>query len=296
MRSNRFTCHLSLWAFRLSGSLLAFLLPATAAHAQSYSPLCPPNSSICTQWWSCVDLYTGRIIPYCSVNLYTVYYPYTNAHLHESSGHPRSSMVCVNPGLCSPSSGQWIAGNTGASGYLGVYIITTLIGQAEYVWGMSAYGTGYSNYAVGYGDVHYNDHPEIWMRIGGTDTGGGTGHGTTYYNRYMMINPAYGLYYATYDYLALHPGQTKVCTNDMALPYGGKFDINQNWTSPHAAHDRGTAVDVAGPGSAQCPDNYEVNVADFLVRCVARGALSAYSVPEGNHVHCNWANPSTYPH
>lgn len=116
----------------------------------------------------------------------------------------------------------------------------------------------------------------------------------------MMSNPAYGLYNASLDYLASHSGQQRVCTNDMALPFGGKFDIQalagNPWKSPHASHDRGTAADVAGPGSAQCPDSYEVNVSQFLNTCIARGALTQYSINENNHAHCNWANPSSYAH
>ena len=84
----------------------------------------------------------------------------------------------------------------------------------------------------------------------------------------------------------------------MALPFGGKFDISSStrWASPHKAHDRGTAADVAGPGSGQCPAADQVVIADFLAACVSEGALAANSVNENNHAHCNFANPSTYPH
>jgi hypothetical protein len=195
---------------------------------------------------------------------------------------------------CSPSSGQQIAGNTSWRGYIQVRIRTTKVGQAESHWIYDpSYRYSYFDYVVGYNDVYYNNHEEIWKRIGGDDTGGGTGHGSTHYNRYMMSVPAYGLYYATLDYLDAHPGQQKVCTNDMALPFGGKFDTNRNWTSPHTAHDRGTAVDVAG-SSPQCPDAYEVNVAQFVDACAGRGG--AWSIPEGNHAHCNFVDPTSYPH
>lgn len=47
------------------------------------------------------------------------------------------------------------------------------------------------------------------------------------------------IYYATLDYLAVHPEISQICTNDMALPFGGKFDLGQDWQSPHSQHDRG---------------------------------------------------------
>jgi hypothetical protein len=220
----------------------------------------------------------------------------TNAHLHESSSHPWSTLECTDSDQCTPSAGQDIYANTTWRGSIEHRVATTLVGQAErecvYTYG----STRCYDHVAGYNDVYYNNHEEIWLRIGGDETGGGTGHGSTYYNRYMMTNPAYGLYYATYDYLADHPGQEKVCTNDMALPFGGKFDIDQNWGSPHTAHDRGTAADVAGPGGSQCPAAYQVNVDEFLEDCRNHGALSAYSIPEGNHAHANFANPYSYPH
>jgi hypothetical protein len=150
-----------------------------------------------------------------------------------------------------------MSGTAHANGVFNITLTTTLIGQAEglQITCSNAFGsvTATANYAVGYNDVYYNDHPDILIKIGGSDTGGGTGHGTTAYNRYMMSNAAYGLYYSTYTYFNSHPAVTQVCTNDMALPFGGKFDIQQTWASPHISHDRGTAADVAGPGSGPMP-------------------------------------------
>lgn len=69
------------------------------------------------------------------------------------------------------------------------------------------------------------------------------------------------------------------------------------WSSPHSQHDRGTAADVAGVGSAQCANagGSGVNVAEFIDRCVDNGAIRAYSFNEGNHAHCGFEVP-TWPH
>lgn len=269
---------------RLCICLLAVLF-AVAAFAQSYSPMYTPTSSI-NGGYQCLDQY-NRPIPNAYFTVSPGIYVYTNAHLHDSPSHPFSSV--------SPTSG-YADGN----GVFNLTLTTTLIGQAEFLYITCSNAAGQvnaiANYAVGYNDVYYNDHPAIWLKIGGSDTGGGTGHGTTAYNRYMMTSAAYGLYYATYDYFNNHPGVTQLCTNDMALPFGGKFDIQDTWASPHLSHDRGTAADVAGPGSGQCPATNQVVISDFLASCVRNGASAAHSVAEGNHAHCNWADPSTYPH
>jgi hypothetical protein len=193
-----------------------------------------------------------------------------------------------------------------------------VVGQAE---GILTYSNlnpnpGTTNYVVGYDDLYYLDHPDIWIKIGGSDTNGGTNHGSTYYNRYMRLwkpnltdGPAYQIYRASIAYLAGHPEIIHpLCMNDMALPFGGKFDIcNQKfsvcsaatpWTSPHAAHDRGSAADIAGIGTAQCTNanGTGVNITEFIQRCVDKGALAANSINEGNHAHCAFENPNSWPH
>lgn len=45
------------------------------------------------------------------------------------------------------------------------------------------------------------------------------------------------------DYAAEYPGQ-KLAFNDMSLPYGGLFDIGNNWRPSHCGHRLGDSVDV----------------------------------------------------
>lgn len=253
----------------------------------------------------------------CLFFFYTGVYLYTNAHLHDDSSHPWSPAVC-NTRYSYQCSSQ-TDGYANATGIFSLDIFPTLTGQAEALVIACANQNGSIqrtfNYAVGYNDLIYNDDPTVWVKIGGTDTGVNTGHGSTANNRYMKETPSWGVWYATLDYLAAHPEVSKICLNDQALQYGGKFDIcalpepnpctgnpNYNpayrpWLSPHTAHDRGTAVDVAGTGTAQCA-NYGgsgVNVAEFISRCVDHGAKIEYSVNEGNHAHCQFEVPS-WPH
>lgn len=308
-------------ALRMAAPLV--FLPVDAATAQSYSPLLRPYSTNNTQYWYCRDQY-GRYLYNCPIDLRSGYYAGTNAHWHEQYPHKYSSIRCVDPYLNSCSTTTWasyLRAYTSITGSVGIYVGTTLVGQAEYVYGSTTYPCGFStcysdgtiDYAVGYSDVFYNHHPEIWVKIGGTDTGANTGHGTTDYNRYMKLDapqfndgPAYRIYYATLDYLAENPGVDRICLNDMALPFGGKFDICNfpntpgcttvaPWDSPHIAHDRGTAVDVATTGD-KCTKagGRLVDPERFKEKCMARGGR--WSRVERDHVHCAFEDPSTFPH
>src|SRR5262249_16376 len=226
---------------------------------------------------------TEIVVPYCNISLSTTVYLYTGGHFHENESHPFSSIT--------PTSA-----NTGPTGVVFVTLNTTRVGQQE-----AAFVTNDDNgstkslvYLVGHNDVYYNHHPEIWDKVGGTDTGADTGHGNTDINRYMEINAAYGIYYATTDYLALHPEQPRICLNDMGLPFGGKFDISKNWNSPHAEHDRGKAVDVGDANSRQCSIRGSAlplaNRAEFRQKCIDHGAIAnlSYIESDKNHVHCGW--------
>jgi hypothetical protein len=114
----------------------------------------------------------------------------------------------------------------------------------------------------------------------------------------MTQAAAYGIYDAINDFVAEYPAQTRVCVNDMSLPFGGKFDLNQNWDSPHYWHDRGKAVDVNTTASNQCPTQALGGIphslaAEFLQKCLDRNADEARSRIESNHVHCNWPDSFT---
>lgn len=238
---------------------------------------------------------TGQqLVNNCQVDIVITAYNNTGGHFHNDN-RPKSKVICQSgANLCNPNYfSSAISGNTGTIGYIALSLTTGRVSQAEKITATSNGGGSSLDYVVGWTDIYYNHHPEIWMPIGGSDTGGGTGHSTTDFNRWMMSSPAYGLYYATLDYLADHPGQGKICTNDMALPFGGKFDINKTWATPHTSHDRGTAADIAATAN-QCLQQYVVDVAEFIQKCVGRAAH--WNVPHSDHAHCGWVDPITFPH
>jgi hypothetical protein len=219
------------------------------------------------------------VIPNCSINLSTVANQNTNAHLHNAS---RPSSYLTPNSLF-----------TGPSGISYVSLTTTTIGQQERIVLQSpGRPTEEITIQVGYDDIFYNHHPEIWDKVGGSDTGANTGHGTTDQNRWMESNAAYGIYDATTDYLSIFPEQGKLCLNDMGLPFGGRFDINQDWEGPHYEHDRGKAVDVGDSSAPQCATKgtgIPVPMKENLrITCVTNGALDFLSYLETGHIHCSW--------
>ena len=241
-------------------------------------------SSTTTLYAFCLD--ENGYLTACNLSLSVAVYVNTNGHYHTFPPPPNSDI--------SPSSGY-----TGSYPTLNmpVTLTTTQVGQFETIV-LDATGcaegeicseTNY-NYAVGYTGLVYIGNSNIFMQTGGNTTS----HGDNTFNHYMTVNAATGLQQAATAYINnYNPGQ-KICINDMALPMGGKFDIKDNWQSPHASHDQGTAADVA-VASQQCrPASYEVNANLFLTSCIAKGALFGNSIIETHgtsiHVHCRWPN------
>lgn len=107
---------------------------------------------------------------------------------------------------------------------------------------------------------------------------------------------AASLYYCTLEYLAAHP-QEKICTNDISLPFGGVFDLNNNWSAPYTFHRKGDSVDIPTAAANQCPTSYKVPDAyasEFLNLCITQhNAMPIQgncggSCIESNHIHFRW--------
>ena len=118
------------------------------------------------------SVFTTAQRPQSRTALFTVvpgYYSNTNAHYH-SAKRPKSSIQCTTD-----YSYYCLSANQGYASVDGVFSFyqnATLVGQAE-VLTITCHDTNTgaasslnTDYAVGYNDVYYNDHPEIWERIG----------------------------------------------------------------------------------------------------------------------------------
>lgn len=81
-----------------------------------------------------------------------------------------------------------------------------------------------------------------------------------------------------------------IAINDMALPYGGVFDINNDWRGPHYSHHRGKAVDIrckTGLPNSVIYDKDIIN--EFLAICDKHKLKYARHELEGTkneHCHC----------
>ncbi len=83
-------------------------------------------------------------------------------------------------------------------------------------------------------------------------------------------------------YAQFHPG-IRLRINDMSLEYGGLFDINNNWQTPHRGHRIGENADIAFIGinrDNEC-ENLNIRRLERLVRIHTQNE----PVMEGNHYH-----------
>ena len=174
---------------------------------QSYSPLWAPSSSNQLQA-GCINQF-GQLVAGCTLTFSTHYYSGTNAHTHYSPTAPLSGITasCV----------------TDSTGHCPVTVTTTIVGHAEYAEACAT-TCGDMDYAVGVPIYWVSDHG-VWTFVGATAAHGSS----TNYNHWMTSNAAYGIYNATVLYQASYPGLVQ--SNDMSLPYGGKFDLNSDWAS-----------------------------------------------------------------
>ncbi len=225
----------------------------------------------------------------CHMSLATEAYADTNGHFHTNPPPPVSSV--------SPTTN--IDTSTYQNYEVPVTLTTTPVGQIESLY-VSDDDDGYVShwdYGVGYNGFVYLDNSNILYQTGGNSAT--SMHGDNTWNHWMTNAAATGLQRSIVQYLNLHnnPGG-KICINDMSLPIGGIFDIENDWNPqhPHLAHDRGTSADIAGTANAgspsSCPSaSMTVNISQFLRVCKDNGASRIHSVPHVDHAHCNWITP-----
>ncbi|MGH9897888.1 MAG: hypothetical protein ACRD4L_03430, partial [Pyrinomonadaceae bacterium] len=214
---------LLLLAFAVAG----FTMPASPIWGQQVAAILSPDTSNTDVLRAVCFDQVGRIIPNCNVTVSSGVVLNTNGHFHDDPSRPISSV--------SPTSG-----NTGANG-LPLTIRTTIIGQAEFIEVCSNFCT-VTLIGVGFTGLMTTPADNNYELIGGNTNN----HGDNTFNHWGTPTMISGIRSTVSQYLAKHPEQGKLALNDMALPNGGKFDIDQNWMGRHERHHRGTAVDVRG--------------------------------------------------
>lgn len=260
------------------------------AFAQPYNVR--PNQAVA---WSISCYVVGSNVPVanCPITVSTGVVNNSGGHFHNSN-RPKSQTGTSPTG---PWSDQAITNlYTGPNGTTTMYTRASPVGQQETLVSCPQMQNGVcqtTSVLVRFSDIYYVEEKPEWNHIGATGIHGSSNA----YNHWMVGAVAYNVWYAVRDYLAAHPEQVKVDVNDMALPYGGIFDLGGNWAGPHSDHSRGTAVDIRANGlvSTSIPVAYAQQMVDY---CLAWGSLpgsanSGVHSPGGDnaHVHCRWPDP-----
>ena len=303
----------------LSWSLGIVLLPinVTTAFAQLTAPpggvnptwWVPPNSYQCSTCAPSTTAYTlialcgtNPNLPGCTLTLKIQYYAQTNGHYHEGSGlvyssHP-SSLLQLNGGT--PSNSISTASTSSCPTPSTITLIPSPVGQLENLIITDNLGNPTTvDYGVGYTDFVFIPGGAQMLQTGGNTTG----HGDNSWNHYMNPGATAGFLSAISAYLADQApnGEVGICINDMSLPVGGIFDIDnpacpscsrqdQAWQPPHVDHSAGNAVDIATPGSGSCTSSafIAISPADLVAQCKAAGGINSAYEPTKHHVHCEW--------
>jgi hypothetical protein len=217
----------------------------------------------------CFDPVTGQVINNCDVTLQSSVYFTPQQHNHSNPPPPSSALV--------PNSG-----NTGTMG-LPVNIVTTVVGQLETAFVCASFCT-FNDYAVIYNDLFQVAPSGNYVFVGATPE---------HPNNHFGTSPAISAIQVTaLLYRQEFPANPVIALNDMALPLGGKFDLNFTWTTgSHANHSRGFAVDVRGNGGPNSIPQDPVVQNRFLELCRQTGATLAIRESVGTvneHFHCQW--------
>ncbi len=298
---------------------LASLLPVTACFGQSYYPVTRPGTERwvyagCVNWQGGPTTCSGASIfttAYLEGNGHTTAYhtfPIPSSWIREAYVEPRvfykrldnvtingSQPIIIKAGQrgCMLSTGPVNNCNETTTS---AFDIRQAIGNPEFI--SNCVGSTCANLdlgVVGYTPIYWVEEKPEYIHVGFTRQ-----HvNSNSYNHWMQPTAAYGIWNATKDYISRHPEQGRMALNDMALPFGGLFDIAGLWRPSHWNHQYGTAVDVRAR-SANHPPLGEYSLPDdpalhdqFLDDCTNRGAIIAQrenTGKENQHIHCEWPN------
>ncbi len=202
----------------------------------------------------------GAAIPNCDITLnpLVVAEPNTGGHSHSDAGRPLGQ---VDP----------MQGNTGSNAYL-----TVTYTAPEPAGVVRISGSGYHPL---YG--FFSGAFTIGIMVAGLQelTASGdydlVGQTTTHpQNHYATGGMLGSLRTLAHAYTTTYPGQ-RLAYNDISPPFGGLFDINANWGTPHISHRFGTDVDLR---------LVPANQRQTLQQMIYQSGISLILV-EGNHWH-----------
>ena len=115
-------------------------------------------------------------------------------------------------------------------------------------------------------------------------------HPWSNYGTLTLNNAINGIIYQYKTEYCADPRYQKVAINDMALPFGGVFDVNLNFNPPHYTHSHGATVDIRCKPAANNSVIWDQAVINRFLR-IANDKGLYYSILENsndmNVVHCH---------
>jgi hypothetical protein len=210
-----------------------------------------------------IDVYCsffGAPIPDCEItnNPPAPAEPNTGGHIHSDSGRPLGTL-------------EPLSGNSGSDAFLTVTYTAPIASGVVRVTGSGfhpTYGFFSGDFTIG---ILVPGLSELGPGVNYDLVGQTATHPSNHFGSASLLASLTSL---AQTYAAAYPGQ-RLGYNDMSLPYGGLFDINANWSTPHVSHRLGTDVDLrlVPPQQRQA-----------LQQMIRSSGISTILV-EGNHWH-----------
>ena len=238
-----------------------------------------PQKTTATFYAVCLDE-SNNIIPNCSVSLSNGFDVNTGGHNHNNGTRPTSAYGSLS------STG----GSTGSNGHLPFTFTASRVGGWEWIkvcvddtdnCSTDLVRIRYSNISS------YSGHSTNAF-IGSTTTHPSNHHGTlSFRNAVSSVTQQYHNEFSCYS------TYQRVGVNDMALVFGGVFDLypdGPQWVPGHKTHDRGKAADFRAKPNRNNSIIYETPIIDrFRQICRDNGLPYAEREDAGEdneHVHC----------
>lgn len=217
------------------------------------------------------DVFTGLPIPNCPAAIELYPHQQTGGHCHTDGQRPVEYPAGAVPRI--------VTGNTGADGLQFV---------VQHTWPEASGGIDVVFYSTVPGCPFYNDHTVKFIHCVFEDVyselGTGTGYGligslTEHPSNHFGTDALLGKLAALGVDFHAADSTTNLGYNDMSLPWGGAFDLNQNWRAPHCGHRIGKAIDIR---------TRTLNKAKRtrLESLLKKHGFGIYKHADGSHWHC----------
>ncbi len=252
----------------------AFLCLAQVSSAQQ--SVQPQTTTYWEAW--CKDRANNRL-PEGTVTLYNGYRPNTGGHKHNEGTRPASAY-----GSLSSRGGDYSGGN-----YYPFTFTASRVGQTEWIQACCSSDCTTKDIQVRYSDISSYSGHSTNVFIGQTKTHPSNHHGTV-----LLKNAISGITQQYHDEFGCYDEYQRVGVNDMALEFGGVFDLypyGPEWAPGHKTHDHGKAVDFrCKPPPKENSVIYDDRIIErFEEICELHGLYFTEREDKGKsneHIHC----------